>query len=469
MKDLIKTISKGLLFIALLAVTLHANTGIANANLITNGSFTPVPSGIFQTLFAGSTAIPGWTVTTGSVDWIGYAWVPPVAGQGSIDLDGDSPGGISQTFPTQAGQSYQVIFDLSGNAGSGTGVKSLIVSAGNVSLPFSYNVTNTSNATISYVQESFTFKATTNSTTLTFTSTDALSSMGGPVIGNVRVTSAWQSTPGAIISAPTLAWNPVSNKMHMVVRGDGDTIWLATFNSDGSFNNDWTLIPGAIISAPALAWNPVSNKMHMVVRSGGDTIWACTFNSDGSFNSDWTHIPGTIISPPALVWNSSNNKMHMVVRGGGDTIWASTFNSDATFNSDWTQIPGAIISPPTLVWNSLSNEAQLVVQGSGNTVWTATFTSTGTFRNDWTLVPGAVMSSPALTWNPVINNIQLVVQGSGEAIWSSTFNSNGAFNGDWSQIPGAIIDQPAIAWNPVKGNLLIVVRGTNNSIWTMEY
>ena len=287
--------------------------------------------------------------------------------------------------------------------------------------------------------------------------------------GTAAHTYVWREVPGAIISCPALAWNPVSNKMHMVVRGDWDTIWLATFNSDGSFNNDWTLIPGAIISAPALAWNPVSNKMHMVVRSSGDTIWSSTFNSDGSFNNDWTHIPGTIISPPSLVWNSSSNKMHMVVRGGGDTIWASTFNSDATFNSDWTQIPGAIISPPTLVWNSLSNEAQLVVQGSGNTVWTATFTSTGTFRNDWTLVPGAVMSSPALTWNPVINNIQLVVQGSGEAIWSSTFNSNGAFNGDWSQIPGAIIDQPAIAWNPVKGNLLIVVRGTNNSIWTMEY
>ena len=279
----------------------------------------------------------------------------------------------------------------------------------------------------------------------------------------------WQSIPGAIVSPPALAWNPVSNKIQMVVRGSNDTIWTATFNSNGTFNGDWTQIPGAIVSPPALAWNPVSNKLQMVVRGSSDTIWTATFNSNGTFNGDWTQIPGAIISPPALAWNPVSNKLQMVVRGSNDTIWTATFNSNGTFNGDWTQIPGAIISPPALVWNSLSSEAQLVVQGSGNSIWTATFNSSGTFNNDWAHITGVIISPPALAWNPVSNDIQMLVRGSGDTIWTATFNSTGAFNGDWSQIPGAIIDPPAIVWNSVKGNLLIVVRGTNNTIWAMEY
>ena len=264
------------------------------------------------------------------------------------------------------------------------------------------------------------------------------------------IQGVWQSIPGAIISSPTLAWNPVTSKIQMVARGSGNTIWSATFNSSGTFNNDWAQIPGTIISPPALAWNSSINKLQMVVQGSGNTIWSSTFNSSGAFNNDWTQIPGVIISPPALVWNSSSNDTQLVVQGSGNTIWSSTFNSSGTFNNNWTQIPGAIVSPPALVWNSSSNEAQMVVRGSGNTIWSSTFNSSGTFNNDWNQISGAVISSPALAWNTANNNIQMVVQGSGNTIWSATFNSTGFFTGDWLQLTGTIIDQPAIVWNPVQ-------------------
>src|SRR3984957_5249659 len=47
----------------------------------------------FDTLFAGSTDMTGWTVTAGSVDWISTYWVA-ADGSRSLDMNGDSPGGV---------------------------------------------------------------------------------------------------------------------------------------------------------------------------------------------------------------------------------------------------------------------------------------------------------------------------------------------------------------------------------------
>jgi hypothetical protein len=84
----------------------------------------------------------------------------------------------------------------------------------------------------------------------------------------------WVSIAGSTPSPPALAWNPVAQTLHIVVRGGNDSIWTATFNSDGAFNNDWVPIPGAILSSPALAWNPLSQTTQMVVQGGGNSIWS---------------------------------------------------------------------------------------------------------------------------------------------------------------------------------------------------
>ena len=119
-----------------------------------------------------------------------YGIMAPVAGQGMIDLDGNQPGAISQTFVTQAGAYYQVGFYLSCNPVT-LGTKSLMVSAGSVSSSsFSYNCTNTSNWQAnngSWVLQTLQFTATANSTTLTFSSNSAASSTAGPTIANVSV------------------------------------------------------------------------------------------------------------------------------------------------------------------------------------------------------------------------------------------------------------------------------------------
>ncbi len=174
--------------------------GTAQANnLIQDGGF----SGGNVTISAAN-YLPGgvWLVTKGNVDLLnsGY-WNPPVAGQGSVDLDGTTAGGISQTFTTTAGQSYTVTFDLSANPEGGTvGTKGLLATAGNYNGPFSYTLTaSNGDHNMLYEPKSFTFTAQGSSTTLAFTSTDGAGSYYGPVIGNVTVVVAPVPIPGALL------------------------------------------------------------------------------------------------------------------------------------------------------------------------------------------------------------------------------------------------------------------------------
>lgn len=87
------------------------------ANLITNGSFEQgyLPGGRDYTVYApNSTTITGWTVSDGSVDYIGWYW-QAAEGNRSLDLSGFSLGTIYQDFPTTPGTEYFVRFALAGN------------------------------------------------------------------------------------------------------------------------------------------------------------------------------------------------------------------------------------------------------------------------------------------------------------------------------------------------------------------
>ena len=238
--------------------------------------------------------------------------------------------------------------------------------------------------------------------------------------------NVWTQITGATIDSPALAWNPVALEMQMVVRGGGDTIWTATFNSSGTFNNDWTQISGTTPDYPALAWDPNypgGGRMQLVVRGGGNSIWTATFNSTGAFNNDWTQVPGATPSAPALAWNEGTQKMQMAVRGMNDLIWTSTFDGiTGTFNNDWTPISlifgGTTTSGPALVQGETMH---LVVTMAGNSIWTGTFNpATGVFNYDWKQIPGAVLDVPALAWNVVANMTQMVARGGGDSIWTAT-------------------------------------------------
>ena len=163
-------------------------TPVQAANLIQNGSFetaTVNPGASFIGLGAGSTAITGWTVSQGSIDYIGTLWQ---ASNGSRSLDlgaGASPGGIKQTFNTTVGGTYRVTFDLAGNPNASPIIKEMRVSAGGSSADFSFDTTGKSNSNMGWLSKSWDFTANSTTTTLEFIS--LTNSFAGPALDNVSV------------------------------------------------------------------------------------------------------------------------------------------------------------------------------------------------------------------------------------------------------------------------------------------
>jgi hypothetical protein len=292
---------------------------------------------------------------------------------------------------------------------------------------------------------------------------------GESKVGNTAISHAWDSLPGQTVSPAALAWNPVANELQMVGRAADDSIWMATFNSSGVFNNDWISIPGRTPSSPALAWNSSANELQMIVRGGDGSIWTATFNSSGVFNNDWTSIPGNTSSSPALTWNPVANKLQMVVRASNDSIWAGTFNSSGAFNNDWTSIPGRTVSSPALAWNPSANKLQVVVRATDDSIWTASFNASGVFNNDWTSIPGMTVEPPALAWDSLESEMAMVVRAANGSIWFATFDASGNFNNDWINIPGNTASSAGMAYLPSIGYLAIVVRASDDSLWRMLY
>ncbi len=186
-------------YLALLGTLAGVTLIPAQADINTNGTFLGSP-GDYTTLTFGSTAITGWTVTSGSVDWVGNYWgaVPPSGGANSIDLDGTSPGAISTTFATTAGQTYLLTFDLNGNSDGppATKMMDVLLNGSQIGSNFTFMASghpvSSVGAPPSYAAESLFFTAAlaTTSTTLTFNSLDGGQSPYGPVIANVSVNAA---------------------------------------------------------------------------------------------------------------------------------------------------------------------------------------------------------------------------------------------------------------------------------------
>jgi choice-of-anchor C domain-containing protein len=177
----------------------------AEANLLVNGSFETGPApGSFTNLASGSTAITGWTVSFGNIDYIGSLWVAS-DGSRSLDLEGSAgtcsinppncPGGIAQTFSTVAGQQYVVTFDLAGNLLNLPVIKTVSVSAAGQSQNFTFNTAGHNTASMGWVTDTWTFTATGSTTTLEFDTADNPATGWGPALDNVSVTAVSSTVP----------------------------------------------------------------------------------------------------------------------------------------------------------------------------------------------------------------------------------------------------------------------------------
>ncbi|MGD3111388.1 choice-of-anchor C family protein [Streptomyces sp. YGL11-2] len=139
--------------------------------------------------YAAGQSIGPWKVTSGTVDLIGAGYWDAAEGDQSLDLNGNDPGAVAQTFATTPGTTYTVSYSLAGNPqldhrpAMKTG--KVLIDGQNVQ-DFSFDVTGKSETNMGYVRRQVTFVARGTSTTLGFASTTPHSPTG-PVIDDVTV------------------------------------------------------------------------------------------------------------------------------------------------------------------------------------------------------------------------------------------------------------------------------------------
>ncbi|MBL8856037.1 MAG: DUF4347 domain-containing protein, partial [Planctomycetaceae bacterium] len=109
---------------------------VGGVNLATDGQFlNGTVSGSYTTYTDGQ-SFGGWTVTNGDVDLLNtFGFASPTGGRG-VDLDGTTPGAISQNITTVVGNTYEVRFLMSAN-GSGVATKGLELKVDGASAGFS--------------------------------------------------------------------------------------------------------------------------------------------------------------------------------------------------------------------------------------------------------------------------------------------------------------------------------------------
>lgn len=145
------------------------------------------PVGSFSEPSAGQMIGP-WTVTPNNVDLNGKGKYQAADGVQSVDLSGNSPGGVARSFDTFAFPlplyTYVITYCLAGNPDGGPTVKTGQVLVNNAPVQnFSFDSTGKSPSNMGYLPQSVTFTSAGPSAKVEFRSTTA--TVYGPVIDKV--------------------------------------------------------------------------------------------------------------------------------------------------------------------------------------------------------------------------------------------------------------------------------------------
>jgi choice-of-anchor C domain-containing protein len=164
-----------------------------------SGSYADPGNAGFETLSAGSataSAMTGWSVTSGSVDWIGTYWQQPAGVTNSIDMNGTATasqpnpvGVLAQQFATDVNATYVVQFQLAGDPVCGPATYEVSATAtGAAPQPYTFDTSGTSTSSMGWAPEGYSFVAVSDTTTLTFAADPGNASNCGAAIASVSLT-----------------------------------------------------------------------------------------------------------------------------------------------------------------------------------------------------------------------------------------------------------------------------------------
>lgn len=187
----------------LLAVVAAGPVTVGSAAIIENGNFeagTDPGSGFRKIPSNGS--INNWTVSSGSVDYIG-SFYQSDAGSRVVSLNGFEAGALSQDLTTSVGVQYDVSFQMSASPGRVSN-NEIEVSVGDFIGQFTFDSSANTPAAMGYITKTFSFIASAI-TTLTFES--LIAGELGAVIDNVTVTPTVDPNPNVVPEPASMtAW-----------------------------------------------------------------------------------------------------------------------------------------------------------------------------------------------------------------------------------------------------------------------
>ena len=168
---------------ALLFASISAPSNAATT--LINGSFeSGSPSPGLAHIAANDAVINGWKIGGAGVDYVSSYWQAS-DGTRSLRLAGSGISSISQSFATEAGTFYAIIFDMSADPAGGIGLNQMLVSIdGAQDSLVTYDVTSAnSRNNMLWQTYAYTFTATGALSTLTFAS--IAPEAYGPALDNV--------------------------------------------------------------------------------------------------------------------------------------------------------------------------------------------------------------------------------------------------------------------------------------------
>lgn len=393
-------------------------TGGGTATAWQNGSFEggPNPGAAWITLSVGSTAINGWTVTSGSVDYIGTAWSSS-HGTRSLDLSGISAGTIAQTFTTTAGVAYTVTFDYAGNPGygAGTGVKRTRVSVNNTagtSQDYTFDTTGRTLANMGWTTQTFIFTASAATTTLSFASQE--DSAYGPALDNVKLNGSSGETSSVAAAAGTTTVtgttaatapasltsyrNKVGSTFEFTVTGTASgSAWGTDVYTDDS-NVGVAAVHAGVLGAgqtkvvtvyilPGQASYTASTRNGVTTGAWG--AWSGSFSFAGG-----TGASGTATAAPSLAVSASTVNVARTISFGSSLVLTVPISGVGPFTYQWF-LNGIALSGATSASYSLAS----VTAANVGTYSVRVTNSAGSS----TIAAGSVAVSGTAVGVPVIN------------------------------------------------------------------
>lgn len=172
-----------------LLASILAGAELCSGQTVLNGSFEEgdaPPLGGVCIPTKDSTAIRGWTVRSGSVDYIGDDTWQAAYGSRSLDLSGHDAGSIMQNVSGfTPGNEYRLYFYMAANSDGSPAEFHLRASVGSVTQTFAFDATGHKYADMGWSLKTMDFTATSATMALTFTSLNR--GVAGPALDNVCI------------------------------------------------------------------------------------------------------------------------------------------------------------------------------------------------------------------------------------------------------------------------------------------